>query len=87
MNYWYLWINNSIFFGNKKCQKLTKIKLKKIYIGIIYNINIYKMDANLNNAQAPNNEYIYCRASDITKLLKTPIDRRNIAKELSKYNI
>ena len=31
-----------------------------------------------------NNIYVNCRASDIAKLLRTPIDRKNIAKELSK---
>jgi len=45
----------------------------------------------MENAQISNhaqkNEYIYCKANDITKLLKTPIDRRNIAKELSKFVI
>lgn len=30
-----------------------------------------------------NSSYVNCRASDITKLLRTPIDRKNIAKELS----
>lgn len=56
-----------------------------MYIQIIYNIDIYKIDVNLNNAQGSNNELIYYRASDIRKLIKTQIDRRNIAKELSKY--
>ena len=56
-----------------------------MYIQIIYNIDIYKIDVNLNNAQGSNNELIYYRASDIRKLLNTQIDRRNIAKELSKY--
>ena len=37
-----------------------------------------------NNPNNKNNSYVNCRASDITKLLKTPIDRKNIAKELSK---
>ena len=42
------------------------------------------MENILNPQQNINNGYIHCRASDITKLLKTPTDRRNIAKELSK---
>ncbi len=42
-------------------------------------------DNNINQGQ--NREFIYCRASDITRLLKTPMDRKNIAKELSKYLI
>ena len=37
-----------------------------------------------NNPNNKNNSYVNCRASDITKLLRTPINRRNIAKELSK---
>ena len=45
------------------------------------------MDNNNNNNQIQNPGYIYCRASDITKMLKTPMDRKNIAKELSKYFI
>ena len=42
---------------------------------------------NNNNNQGQNNGYEYYRASGIKKLLKTPMDRRNIAKELSKYYI
>ena len=42
------------------------------------------MENNSNVNQGQNSDYIYCKASDITKLLKTPIDRKNIAKELSK---
>ena len=43
----------------------------------------------MNNNQ-PNNiegnvEYVNCRASDIVRILKTPADRINIAKELSNY--
>lgn len=45
---------------------------------------LYNMENALNVPQNVNNGYIHCRASDITKLLKTPTDRRNIAKELSK---
>ena len=43
------------------------------------------MDNNLNINQNQNPEYVHCRASDITRILKTPIDRKNIAKELSKF--
>jgi hypothetical protein len=42
------------------------------------------MEDNQNNEQNINNGFIHCRASDITKLLRTQIDRRNIARELSK---
>ena len=45
------------------------------------------MESNNSNNQNQNQGYIYCRASDITKMLKTPMDRKNIAKELSKYFI
>ena len=38
----------------------------------------------LNPQQNINNGYIHCQASDIIKILKTPTDRRNIAKEFSK---
>ncbi len=38
-------------------------------------------DNNINN----DNAYVNCRASDIIRLLKTKTDRKNIAKELSKY--
>ena len=43
-----------------------------------------------NNNQNVNqiNGYIHCRASDITRILRTPLDRKNLAKELSKvYSI
>ncbi len=43
------------------------------------------MDNIHNNNIEGNNEYVNCRASDIVRLLKTPTDRVNIAKELSKY--
>lgn len=58
---------------------------KQIYIAKIKINNINKMSNNLNRNQNLNPEYVHCRASGKTKLLKTPIDRRNIAKELSKY--
>lgn len=45
------------------------------------------MESNNSNNKNQNQGYIYCRASDITKMLKTPMDRKNIAKELSKYFI
>ena len=45
------------------------------------------MENRENNEEDINNAYIQCRASDITKLLKTPTDRRNIARELSKLLI
>jgi hypothetical protein len=35
-----------------------------------------------NHEQEP--QYVNCRASDIIKLLRTPTDRINICKELSK---
>lgn len=37
--------------------------------------------------QNQNNEYIYWKSNYITKLLKSSIDRKNIAKELSKFII
>ena len=46
------------------------------------------MEDNNNNNINQINEYVNCKASDIVRLLKTKIDRKNIAKELSKkiYN-
>ena len=42
------------------------------------------MQNNNNPNVNQNNEYIHCRASDITRILRTPIDRKNLTKELSK---
>lgn len=64
---------------------IAKNEPQILYIAKINNNKLYKMNNNLNRNPNQNPEYIHCRASDITRLLKTPIDRRNIAKELSKY--
>ena len=33
-----------------------------------------------------NDGFIHCRASDITRILRTPMDQKNLAKELSRLN-
>ena len=46
------------------------------------------MQNNNNQNVNQNNGYIHCRASDITRILRTPLDRKNLTKELSKvYSI
>ena len=42
------------------------------------------MDNNQNENIELGNELVNCRASDLLRLMKTPSDRVNIAKELSK---
>ena len=42
------------------------------------------MDNSQNDNMEQGNECVNCRASDLLRLMKTPTDRANIAKELSK---
>lgn len=42
------------------------------------------MDNSQNDNMEQGNECVNCRASDLLRLMKTPTDRVNIAKELSK---
>ena len=42
------------------------------------------MDNSQNDNMELGNECVNCRASDLLRLMKTPTDRVNIAKELSK---
>lgn len=60
-------------------RKIKATKNIKVWYKIFNN-----MEDIQNNPNNKNNAYVNCRASDITKLLRTPIDRKNIAKELSK---
>lgn len=42
------------------------------------------MEASQGQNDSTSHQYINCKASEITKLLRNPVERKNLAKELSK---
>ncbi len=42
---------------------------------------------NKNQNLNQNERYIHCRTSDITRILRTSLDRKNLSKELSKVKL